>query len=135
MGTNELPYGNVTGKSGSEGKSNSESQKVEANAGAYISQLNHRHEETMADKEHQFQKEMLDKKLGSLGRFFGQKEMIPLNVAGLLILMLVTFLVLISLKIFCSHTTDIDTITTLWDIGVPIITLALGYLFGIKSNS
>lgn len=135
MGTNELPYGNVTGKSGSEGKSNSESQKVESNAGAYISQLNHRHEETMADKEHQFQKEMLDKKLGSLGRFFGQKEMIPLNVAGLLILMLVTFLVLISLKIFCSHTTDIDTITTLWDIGVPIITLALGYLFGIKSNS
>ena len=135
MGTNELPYGNVTGKSGSEGKSNSESQKVESNAGAYISQLNHRHEETMADKEHQFQKEMLDKKLGSLGRFFGQKEMIPLNVAGLLILMHVTFLVLISLKIFCSHTTDIDTKTTLWDIGVPIITLALGYLFGIKSNS
>lgn len=112
-------------------------ENVESEAGMHVSlnRLSFRHEESMADKEHEFQKELLIKRLGYLGKFFGQKDIIPLNVSGLLLLILVFFLVIVSICLIGCNNNSTNNIKMIWDIVSPIITLTLGYLFGIRSGS
>ena len=68
---------------------------------------------------------------GWIGRFWGGGEHASKNIAGLCICFLmaigaiVTFLVL-----RCNNEDGIKNIIDFWSIVTPIITLALGYLFG-----
>ncbi|GAB3803523.1 hypothetical protein GCM10028819_33570 [Spirosoma humi] len=73
---------------------------------------------------------------GLLGRIWGNSKNIPHNVAGIVIILL-----LLSGSIYTcvmynvpSDKTNLS-IKDFWSIISPIITLALGYLFGNKSES
>lgn len=77
----------------------------------------------------------LDKELGRLGKFFGSGESVRLNITGLLIIILILTGILYTITILCfnlSNNTYAISISNFWSIITPIITLALGYLFGKK---
>jgi hypothetical protein len=61
----------------------------------------------------------MDIDVGILGKFFGNSSNAPTNIAGITILVLL-----------CA-TPFIDDLK--WEQSIPIITLALGYLFGKKT--
>ena len=107
------------------------------------------HEETMRDKELQHEKEMTDKKhyherdmlctqLGWFGRLFGGKDILPLNISGSLILILLLFasgFIAYSIYSIKDCTNSKIEIQDIWSVVTPIITLALGYLFGSHKNN
>ena len=66
----------------------------------------------------------MDLESGILGKFFGAPTHSPGNIAGLLIFLLVTTGVVISFIPGSLGATDY------WTTTIPIVTLALGYLFG-----
>lgn len=66
----------------------------------------------------------MDLDAGVLGRFFGGKASAPANIAGLIVTLLTVFAIGLT---FWKGTSEA---TPLWNIVLPVITLALGYLFG-----
>jgi hypothetical protein len=64
---------------------------------------------------------------GWLGRIFGAAKNAPLNIAGLVAVLLVA--TGIALLFFAGSMTASD----FWKISTPMITLILGYIFGRKS--
>lgn len=72
------------------------------------------------------QKKAMDLESGALGKFFGNRINAPTNVAGFVVVALVLAGVLdLGLKWTVSG--------DFWKISTPIITLALGFLFGKNS--
>jgi hypothetical protein len=66
----------------------------------------------------------MDVESGSLGRFFGTEKNAPLNIAGLvLVILLVPGVLLLFFK------ANIEAIEY-WKIIIPVITAILGYAFG-----
>lgn len=125
--------------------SNPDSTKIEINSTLTtaspipLKSLDYAHEETMMDKKYNYEKQLLDKKLGYLGRVFGYEYILPLNVSGLFILVLVLFLTIVSLCLFkkvnnADYKITIEIIESLWGIVAPLLTLALGYLFGKRGT-
>ena len=82
------------------------------------------------------EKERLDQETkkserGWLGKLFGAGTHSPNNIAGLLIIILL--LIAIGYTIFMLCYCPLDThsqVIDFWGINTPLITLALGYLFG-----
>jgi hypothetical protein len=68
----------------------------------------------------------LDLEAGTLGRFFGIGSGAPTNIAGLTVLLLMV--AGIGLMFFDTKMPAQEY----WKVAAPIITLALGYLFGRK---
>lgn len=66
----------------------------------------------------------MDLESGWLGKFFGAPTHCPTNIAGLLIVLLVITGIIISFFPGAMRADDY------WTITVPLITLALGYVFG-----
>jgi uncharacterized membrane protein HdeD (DUF308 family) len=71
----------------------------------------------------------LDLESGWLGKFFGAPTHSPINIAGLLILSLIVSGIVIT---FLPYPTALSA-NEYWTKILPLITLALGYLFGKKS--
>ena len=69
----------------------------------------------------------MDLEAGTLGRFFGMRAAAPTNIAGLTVLLMV--LGGIGLMFFDTKMPAQEY----WKVAAPIITLALGYLFGRQS--
>ncbi len=96
------------------------------------------HEKEMTDKNHSHEREMLCTQLGWFGRLFGGKDILPLNISGSLILILLFFAsgftAYAIYSINDSNNSKID-IQDIWSVVTPIITLALGYLFGSHKNN
>lgn len=67
--------------------------------------------------------------IGWLGKFWGSPKTSPNNIAGFTIVLLL--LLGIGWTTICE---DFSNTKDLWAIITPIITLALGYLFGEKSK-
>jgi len=66
---------------------------------------------------------------GWLGKFWGNPKTSPNNIAGF------TIVLLLVLGIgWTAFSSNFDDTKALWSIITPIITLALGYLFGEKSR-
>ena len=68
----------------------------------------------------------MDLESGWLGKFFGAPTHSPLNIAGLLIILLVLT------GIAVSFIYGISDSINYWSKILPLITLALGYVFGKK---
>lgn len=79
--------------------------------------------------------EEADKGKGWLGRFFGTKNHSSNNIAGLLIAVLILIgtgytIAMVCLEYEKTHQQVLD----FWNIIVPLITLALGYVFGNRGK-
>lgn len=87
----------------------------------------HTYQLQVRDKE----KEILDKKIGFLGRLFGDDRHSSKNITALICFVLIMGTTIISCIVyFTAH--DVDFIRKMWTSISPIITLSLGYLFGNK---
>ena len=74
---------------------------------------------------------------GWVGSFWGSNNNAPNNIAGIVILLLLTFGLLYTFIIIIWYPTkDVaSNIRDLWAIISPLITLGMGYLFGKKSSA
>ena len=81
-----------------------------------------------------FEESKMNRELGMLGQFFGSRNSIKLNIAGLFIFILVITGITYTACILFSPTVNAKAIGILefWGIITPLITLALGYIFGKK---
>ena len=66
----------------------------------------------------------MDLQSGVLGKFFGAPSHSPINIAGLIAILLVLTGIGSFLVVGVSETSE------LWKLLAPIITLAMGYIFG-----
>ena len=83
------------------------------------------------DKDHEHEKELLDKNLGFVGQFFGSAEHASKNITATICLVLVLGFTIISCFIYFLEK-DVAFVKSMWHCISPIITLSLGYLFGKK---
>lgn len=67
--------------------------------------------------------------IGWLGKIWGSPKTSPNNIAGFTIVLLLLLGI-----VWTISSKDFDSTKILWSIITPIITLALGYLFGEKSK-
>ena len=67
--------------------------------------------------------------IGWLGKIWGSPKTSPNNIAGFTIVLLLLLGI-----VWTIFSKDFDSAKSLWSIITPIITLALGYLFGEKSK-
>lgn len=84
----------------------------------------------------QFDNAEADKEKGLLGRFFGIKEHASNNIAGIFILILLIIGTAYTVTMICfdfemTHQQVLD----FWEIIVPLMTLALGYIFGNRQKN
>lgn len=80
-----------------------------------------------------FEADIHEKELGRLGIFFGSGETVKMNISGLTILILLITGIGYTIAILCMDTTSNNKavgILDFWGIITPIITLALGFIFG-----
>jgi hypothetical protein len=83
------------------------------------------------DKDQNHEKELFDKNLGTIGRFFGSSEHASKNITATICLTLIIGVSVISSWVYYTKE-DITFIKNMWTNISPIITLSLGYLFGKK---
>jgi hypothetical protein len=83
--------------------------------------------EATPDRAFDLENKKLDLEAGWLGGFFGTGTNAPANIAGLTVIVLLVAGIAISW--FETKMPPLDY----WKTAAPIITLALGYLFGRKS--
>jgi hypothetical protein len=93
-----------------------------------------KHELDVLEKKNAHDVKLKDKELGWFGIFFGGKELISLNISGILIIFLIVTGLVLSVKIY-SKPEDLDNIIKIWGIITPLVTLTLGYIFGSKNNN
>ncbi len=81
-----------------------------------------------------FEESKMTRELGLLGQFFGSGNSIKLNIAGLFIFILVITGIVYTACVLFSTNINSKAIGILefWGIITPLITLALGYIFGKK---
>ena len=92
-----------------------------------------KHELEILERNNQHKIAIKKKELGWFGLFFGGKELISLNISGILIIFLILVGFIMSCLIYFK-TNDFKNIKEIWGIITPIITLTLGYLFGNKNG-
>jgi hypothetical protein len=87
--------------------------------------------------ENQNELKLRESEKGWIGSLWGSSKNAPNNIAGIVILLLLTFgLVCTSIIVIWYPTKDVSpSIKDLWAVITPIITLGLGYLFGKKSST
>ena len=71
------------------------------------------------------QREKRQDNIGKLGTWFGSSKNAPINISGILTLSLISFAIL-----FTVFSKEFENAKIIWVIVTPIITLALGYIFG-----
>ncbi len=78
-------------------------------------------------------KDILKEERGFLGRFFGGKDSSSNNIAGffICILLFIVSCYTAGMAIYCPNNTH-SQILDIWNVVTPLITLALGYIFGNK---
>ncbi|MCM1140955.1 MAG: hypothetical protein NC453_20485 [Muribaculum sp.] len=89
----------------------------------------HDHEKEMAELEHKHALEMLDKKAGTVGRYFGIEDNGSKNIT-LIVLIVFLIIVFFLIMMFYKETPHSAFVELVWNTAVPVLTLALGYIFG-----
>lgn len=86
-------------------------------------------------KKKEIDREAQKEERGFLGRFFGGKDSSSNNIAGLFIcaLLVIATLYTFGMAIYCPNNTH-SQVLDFWGIVTPLITLALGYIFGNKEK-
>lgn len=94
--------------------------------------LDNSHRERIEKERHDHEKEMRDKELGMLGRLFGHSDNSSKNITFVILLILVLVSSALIVLVYCRPPRDCEAhhIELIWNSLIPVITLALGYLFG-----
>ena len=74
-----------------------------------------------------------ERELGKLGKYFGAGDSVKMNIAGLFIIVLLITGIVYTFSILFLNTSSNPkaiSITDFWGIIAPLITLALGFIFG-----
>lgn len=79
------------------------------------------------DKEYILESKKMDLEAGWVGKCFGSKTIAPINIAGAFVM----FLVISGIAVLFFNSSI--QATEYWKIIAPLLTLALGYLFGKSS--
>ena len=89
----------------------------------------HEHDRDMTEIKHRHEIELIDRKAGSVGRYFGVEDNASKNITLfiIMILLVVVFILIVTFYNVSPHSEFVDKV---WDTTVPLITLALGYIFG-----
>lgn len=95
-------------------------------------QTSHEQEMEKIRNEHEIDK--IKKQLGWLGVCFGGNENTALNISGALLVLLIIFGVCFSVILIVGNYDSKCSLIDMWSVITPIITLALGYIFGNKHN-
>ena len=77
----------------------------------------------------QLKAELLKQDIGFLGRFFGCLDHASKNITAVIIILLIIVVSTMSVVVYIVDK-DLDFIKSIWTGIIPIISLALGYLFG-----
>lgn len=87
----------------------------------------------MQDQQHSHENELKNKEIGFLGKFFGSSDNAARNMAMTVIMIVIVGATVFSIVVLLISSFDKHLISQVWNSIVPIITLALGYIFG-KNN-
>lgn len=79
--------------------------------------------------EQNFQNSQLKIKIGRIGELLGCEDNASRNITALICAILLIILLVLSIIVYLCEK-NFDPVMTLWEKTIPIITLALGYLFG-----
>lgn len=121
----ELINNNAT-SSYSQGFSSSPRQMEHQKA---MAQEDHNYQLKMQESQHSHELSLKNKDLGWIGKFFGSSENSSKNIAAIICLILLFAVIIMSCGVYCMDR-DKDFVSTLWQMVMPVITLALGYIFG-----
>lgn len=89
----------------------------------------HDHEREMKELDHKQALEMLDRKAGSFGQYFGIEDSASKNIT-LIIIIIFLFIVFALIFTFYKESPHSQFVEIVWNSAVPVLTLALGYIFG-----
>lgn len=93
----------------------------------------HQFQLQMQQQQHAHENDLKSKDIGWLGKFFGASDNGARNIAITTIILLLLGASIFSIVVYCNNSDDTTTISNLWNKIIPVITLALGYIFG-KNN-
>ena len=89
----------------------------------------HEHAKDMAELKHRHETDILDRKAGAVGRYFGIEENGSKNITFVIII--VFMIVVFSLiMMFYKQSPHSQFVEIVWNTAIPVLTLALGYIFG-----
>jgi len=94
--------------------------------------LDNDHRERIEKERHGHEEKMRDSELGILGRFFGHSDNSSKNITFMILVMLVIMSAALITLVYCRPPRDCEArhIELIWNSLIPVVTLALGYLFG-----
>lgn len=93
----------------------------------------HQFQLQMQQQQHNHENELKNKEIGWLGKFFGSENNSAKNMAITVIVIVISGATLFSLCVLFNAQLNNTLIKDVWSSVVPIVTLALGYIFG-KNN-
>ena len=85
----------------------------------------------MQEAQHQHELKLKEKELGWIGHIFGSSDNASKNIAATICFVLLLAVILISGCVYWKDK-NTDFISTVWQTILPVVTLALGYIFGKK---
>ncbi|WP_195498773.1 hypothetical protein [Alistipes timonensis] len=89
----------------------------------------HDHAFRCLQEEHKQKIDILKKNLGIIGCLFGSPENASKNITAIICIILLLGAAIISFVVYWGKD-DISFVENIWSSIIPVITLALGYLFG-----
>lgn len=94
----------------------------------------HQFQLKMQQQQHTHENDLKTKEIGWLGKFFGASDKGARNIAITTIVLLIAGASAVSIWIYCNNPNDKELISGIWNRIIPVVTLALGYIFGKNSQ-
>lgn len=109
-----------------------EQQRTIVNNELEMQKEEHQFQLQMQQQQHEHENDLKAKDIGWLGKFFGTSDNGARNIAITTIILLLVGASIFSAVVYCNNGEDTPIISSVWNKIIPVITLALGYIFGKK---
>lgn len=109
-----------------------EQQQTVTNHELEMQKEEHQFQLQMQQQQHEHENDLKSKDIGWLGKFFGTSDNGARNIAITTIILLLVGASVFSIVVYCCNKEDMTIISNVWNKVIPVITLALGYIFGKK---
>lgn len=115
---------NIIEETGVDAKTNKVQTADNTYSDTSVKLLDYNHEENMAEKHQKHDIELLNRKIGLLGRIFGYGESAAYNISSLILLILVLYIIIASIM-----SVEFERYV------LYLISLIFGYMFGQKISN